>query len=71
MDLGFLQGSFCNISFPPLLVIKLLKVWLKINSWFAQLLILSPLLTMVLEDRVQERSRVFPPLAQGSKCTKV
>jgi hypothetical protein len=30
-----------------------------------------PLLTMVLEDRVQERSRVFPPLAQGSKCTKV
>jgi hypothetical protein len=25
---------------------------------------------MVLEDRVQERSRVFPPLAQGSKCTK-
>jgi hypothetical protein len=35
------------------------------------LLILSPSLTMVLEDRVQERSRVFPPLAQGSKCTKV
>jgi hypothetical protein len=30
-----------------------------------------PLLTMVLEDRVQERSRVFPPLAKGSKCTKV
>jgi hypothetical protein len=25
-----------------LLVIKLLKVWLKIYSWFAQLLILSP-----------------------------
>jgi hypothetical protein len=24
-----------------------------------------------LGDRVQERSRVFPPLAQGSKCTKV
>jgi hypothetical protein len=42
MDLGFLQGSFCNISFPQLLVIRLLKVWLKINSWFAQLLILSP-----------------------------
>jgi hypothetical protein len=40
--LGFLQGSFCNISFPQLLVIKLLKVWLKINSWFAQLLILPP-----------------------------
>jgi hypothetical protein len=30
-----------------------------------------PLSTMVLEDRVQERSRVFPLLAQGSKCTKV
>jgi hypothetical protein len=42
MDLGFLQGSFCNISFPQLLVKRLLKVWLKINSWFAQLLILSP-----------------------------
>jgi hypothetical protein len=27
---------------PQLLVKKLLKVWLKINSWFAQLLILSP-----------------------------
>jgi hypothetical protein len=40
--LGFPQGSFCNISFPQLLVIKLLKVWLKINSWFAHLLILSP-----------------------------
>jgi hypothetical protein len=42
MDLGFLQGSFCNISFPQLLVIKLLKVWLKINSWCAHLLILPP-----------------------------
>jgi hypothetical protein len=42
MDLGCLQGSFCNISFPQLLVKRLLKVWLKINSWFAQLLILSP-----------------------------
>jgi hypothetical protein len=42
MDLGFLQGSFCNISFPQLLIIKLLKVGLKINSWFAQLLILFP-----------------------------
>jgi hypothetical protein len=31
MDLGFLQGSFCNISFPQLLVIRLLKVWLKIT----------------------------------------
>jgi hypothetical protein len=71
MDLGFLQGSFCNISFPQLLVIRLLKVWLKINSWFAHLLILSPLSTMALGDRVQEGSRVFPPLAQGSKCTKV
>jgi hypothetical protein len=70
MDLGSLQGSFCNISFPQLLVIKLLKVWLKSNSWFAQLLILPPLSTMALEDRVQERSRVFPPLAQGSKYTK-
>jgi hypothetical protein len=34
------------------------------------LLILSPLSTMVLGDRVQERSRVYSPLAQGSKCTK-
>jgi hypothetical protein len=25
---------------------------------------------MALGDRVQEGSRVFPPLAQGSKCTK-
>jgi hypothetical protein len=31
MDLVFLQGSFCNISFPQLLVIRLLKVWLKIT----------------------------------------
>jgi hypothetical protein len=73
MDLGFLQGSFCNISFPQLLVIRLLMVisLVKDYSWFARLLTLSPLLTMALEDRVQERSRVFPPLAQGSKCTKV
>jgi hypothetical protein len=70
MDLGFLQGSFCNISFPQLLVIRLLKVWLKINSWFAQLLILFPPLTMALEVRVQEGSRVYSPLAQGSECTK-
>jgi hypothetical protein len=26
---------------------------------------------MALEDRVHERSRVFPPLAQGSKCTSL
>jgi hypothetical protein len=39
-------------------------------SCFAHLLTLSPLLTMALGDRVQERSRVYPPLAQGSKCTK-
>jgi hypothetical protein len=29
-----------------------------------------PFLTMVLEDRVQERSRVFPPLAQGRSAPK-
>jgi hypothetical protein len=29
-----------------------------------------PLSTMVLGDRAQERSRVYSPLAQASKCTK-
>jgi hypothetical protein len=42
MDLGFLQGSFCNISFLQLLVIKLLKVWLKINSWLHICLFFPP-----------------------------
>jgi hypothetical protein len=69
--LGFLQGSFCNISFPQLLVIRLLKVWLKITHGLHICSLFPPLLTMDLGDRVQERSRVFPPLAQGSNCTKV
>jgi hypothetical protein len=70
MDLGFLQVSFCNISFPQLLVIRLLKVWLKITHGLHNCLFFPPPSTMALGDRVQEGSRVFPPLDQGSKCTK-
>jgi hypothetical protein len=43
MDLGFLQGSFCNISFPQLLVIMLLKVRLKITHGLHNCLFSPPL----------------------------
>jgi hypothetical protein len=40
-------------------------------SCFAQLLTLSPLLSMALGDRVQDRSRVFSPLVQSDSCTQI
>jgi hypothetical protein len=50
--MGFLQGSFCIISLPSLLVIRLIMVWVKIAHALHLCSLSFPLLLRVLEDRV-------------------
>jgi hypothetical protein len=68
--LGFLKGSFCNVSSLYLQIIVLVKLWLRVNLGFAHLLNLSLLKPGFWELRAQEGLGLVLLLPKGDNCIK-